>query len=298
MNTENTISILNSFTDITIFRINDNGDIKEIVVNSKETFKPKGVKNIYDYFSNDNKERLRLMIDSGIEQVKKYFTLKKEFNIKDSIDVEVKTLQGEIYVAFKFSVSSKERELMYEEALNEITSVAKTDSMTKLLNRYGYWERVKAILNCGDPERRLGILVVDVDHLKQLNDTKGHKVGDKAIKQVSYLISSSIRQRDVAVRYGGDEFVIVVEELSGSKSTAYGLGKRLVRLVNDKKVGMMTTISVGVHVTKVGNFEKHLNDETKLRKEWDKEVEIADKMVYKAKENGRNQVVFSESVKN
>ncbi|MFA5623173.1 MAG: hypothetical protein WC981_03000, partial [Candidatus Dojkabacteria bacterium] len=60
---------------------------------------------------------------------------------------------------------------------------------------------------------------------------------------------------------------------------------------------MLTTVSIGVHLVKVGDFEKYLGNEDKLRIEWDKAVDIADKMAYVAKDNGRNQVIFSGNIK-
>lgn len=292
----NILSLISNFAEITLFNVDEQGRIKRVILNTKDNFKTTGVKYVFEFFSKEDAARVMDMLSVGIDQEREYFLFKRQFNIPDYADVSVKTLNGEIYVGFKFFKSSRERELTLERKMNELNEAANTDPMTKLLNRYGYWERVKAILNCGDPDRRIGILVVDVDKLKTINDTMGHKVGDKAITQISNLISSSLRTRDIAVRYGGDEFVIVVEELSGSKSTAHGLGNRLVRTINQNKKNFLATTSIGVHVTRVGDFEKYLNNENKLRKEWDKAIEVADKMAYKAKENGRNQVLFSNEV--
>ncbi|PKN02692.1 hypothetical protein CVU76_01485 [Candidatus Dojkabacteria bacterium HGW-Dojkabacteria-1] len=290
----NILSLISNFAEITLFNVDEQGRIKKVILNTKENFKTTGVKYVFEFFSKEDAARLMDMLSVGIDQEREYFLFKRQFNIPDYADVSVRTINGEIYVGFQFYKTSRERELTLERRINELNTAANTDPMTKLLNRYGYWERVKAILNCGDSERRVGILVVDIDKLKTINDTMGHKTGDKAITQIGDLISSTIRNRDIAVRYGGDEFVIVVEELSGSKSTAHGLGSRLVRTINQNKKNFLTTTSIGVHVTRVGDFEKYLNNENKLRKEWDKAVEIADKMAYKAKENGRNQVQFSK----
>ncbi len=297
MTLENTLSIIRSFADITIFHIDSEGRIKDVVINSKEDFDPAGIKNIYDFFTKEDISRLRDVIEVGLDEVREYFYLKNTFKVNSYIDIEVKTITGEIYVCFKFYQTYRDRAIMYEGQLKELSIAARTDALTKLLNRYGYWERVKQLLKCGDPERKLGILLVDMDHLKKINDEKGHSVGDRAIRQISSLISSSIRQRDVGVRYGGEEFVIVVEELSGSKSTAVGLAKRLLKDINESRRNFLTTASIGVHIVKVGDFTKHLNSEKDLKDAWNRAVDIADEMVYKAKENGRNQAVYSDAVK-
>ena len=296
MKNEKILSIVTNFIEMCIFHIDENGDVKEVVVNSKASFNT-DKKNIYEYFTKEEGERVSKLIESGLDEERKHLTLKHGCDECKSTDIEIKQVKGELYITFKFSESPKERELSYEQRINELSFKASTDPMTTLLNRYGYWQRVKALLNCGDSERRLGILLVDVDNLKGINDSKGHKGGDKALKQVGKLITDSIRSRDIAVRYGGDEFLIVVEELTGKKSTAYSLGKRLISIVNNKDSKMLTTVSIGVHVVTVGDFEKDLKDEEKLRVEWDKAVDIADKMAYVAKENGRNQVIFSKDIK-
>jgi len=288
------LSLVSNFTEMTLFNVDDKGRIKKVILNTKEDFNTKGVKDIYDFLIREDIPRLETLLGLGLDGEKEYFRLKRQYNIEDYLDITVKTIGGEIYVGFKFFKSSREREIENEKRMRELDTAAHTDPMTKLLNRYGYWERVKAILNCGDPERKVGILMVDMDGLKRINDEKGHKEGDIAIRQISDLISTSIRTRDIAVRYGGDEFVIVVEELSGKKSTAHGLGNRFVRQINQHSKEYLTTVSIGVHIVQVGDFEKYLNDEKKLREVWDKALEIADEMAYKAKENGRNQVVFSQ----
>lgn len=292
MRSKESLLILSHFVDICIFNITNEGDIKKVIINTNVSINTK-VKNIYDYFTKESKERLKELMESGLDGDRRYLDLKKICEECGMLDVEVKRFKGEIYISFIFYQSHKERELILEEKIKQLSIEAKTDPMTKLLNRYGYRERVEALLRCGDPDRKLGILFIDLDHLKEINDTRGHKVGDKAIKQISELISNSIRSRDVAVRYGGDEFVIVVEELTGRKSTALGLAERLVRNVEKNGKKFYCTLSIGVHVVKVGEFEKYLNNQESLFKEWDKALAIADQMVYKAKESGRNQVVKS-----
>lgn len=291
---KNILSLISNFIEITLFDIDDQGKIREVVFNTKKDFKKKGIKNIYEFFPKEDATRVMDMLSIGTDQEKGNFLLKGKFKIADHVDVSVKRIGGKIYVGLKFFKTSRERELLLEKEIKRIKRIAHTDPMTKLLNRYGYWERVKSILNCGDPERGIGILLIDIDKLKTINDTMGHEAGDNAIKQISNLISSSIRARDIAVRYGGDEFVIVVEELSGNKSSAYGLGNRIVKQIKENSKRYLTTVSIGINVVKVRDFQKYLKDEKKLREQWDKAVGIADKMAYKAKEEGRNKVVFSK----
>lgn len=290
---ENIQTILKHFLNITILKIDTDGNIEEVIFNTKEDFKPTKSSNIEDLFSVSDRIRINRLVRSGLNERKRYVQLASKYGVREYADIDMYVENGDIYIALKFFESDRERELMYDRRMEEIAEMAELDPLTGLLNRYGYWERIKYMLSCGDPERRLGIIFLDVDKLKEVNDTMGHKAGDKAISQISNLIADSIRKRDVAVRYGGDEFVIVVEELTGIKSTAVGLGKRLLRYIQKDKKKYLTTVSVGVHTVKVGDFEKYLEDEKKLRKCWDKAVDIADEMAYKAKQDGRNRLVFS-----
>jgi len=296
MNTEETLFIITSFVEICILCIDEKGNIKRKVINSKKDFNITGVKSIYELFSGEDRKRIEEMLTFNIADEREHFKLKSSFGIQNGVKVIIKNINDEIYICLTFVKSLREKNIEYEKRLIELENTASRDSMTQLLNRFGYWERVKKLLHSGDPERKLGIVFIDVDKLKQINDTLTHKGGDRALKQISELISSSIRSRDIAVRYGGDEFVVVVEEMTGIRSTAYGLAKRLVRNINENKDNFLTTISVGVHTVKVGDFEKYLLNEKKLREQWDMTVNVADQMAYRAKESGRNRVVFSEEV--
>ncbi len=296
MNTEETLFIITSFVEICILCIDEKGNIKRRVINSKKDFNIIGVKSIYELFSGEDRKRIEEMLTFNITDEREHFKLKSSFGIQNGVKVIIKNINDEIYICLTFVKSLREKNIEYEKRLIDLENTASRDSMTQLLNRFGYWERVKKLLHSGDPERKLGIVFIDIDKLKEINDTLTHKGGDRALKQISELISSSIRSRDIAVRYGGDEFIIVVEEMTGIRSTAHGLAKRLVRKINENKNDFLTTISVGVHIVKVGDFEKYLLNEKKLREQWDKAVNVADQMAYRAKESGRNRVVFSKEV--
>ena len=83
------------------------------------------------------------------------------------------------------------------------------DSLTGLYNR-NYWEQLKSGVLHRPIPKRFTLIVIDVDNLKKLNDNKGHLAGDKAIRIVGKSIRESIRKQDIAVRYGGDEFFILL----------------------------------------------------------------------------------------
>jgi len=294
MNKSDTLSLITTFIELCIFCINENGDIKKLIINTKKDFDITKVKNIYEIFAKDSGERVKDMLYTDTEKEEENLKIKSSYGINNDVNVSIKRIKGNIYICLKFVKSSKERDVKYKERLNELEITASMDHMTQLLNRHGYWNRVEKLLYLGDSEKVIGIIFIDVDKLKQVNDTLGHNGGDKALKQISNLISSNLRSRDIAVRYGGDEFIIIVEEITGSKSTAYGLAKRLVRNINKNKKYFLSTISVGVYTVKIKNFKKYLYNKNKLKNEWDKAIDIADKMAYKAKQSGGNEVVYFE----
>jgi len=289
------IDIFTSFSETLLVRLDEEGQIKEVLINSLPKFKIK--KNIYlrNIFSLQDRDRVEGVFKKGIGEESRYLKLSNKYSkSKKFVDLCIKDIKGDTYAYIASTQSQRDRELRYESRLKALSDRAELDQLSGLLNRHGYWERVKRILNCGDPERKIGILFIDIDKLKTINDTKGHKIGDKAISQISTLIAKSIRQRDIAVRYGGDEFIIVVEELSGSRSTAYGLAKRLIREINKTKGKYITTISIGVHIFKVGDVMKKGISDIALHRSWEEQVVKADKLAYEAKKGGRNTLSFKE----
>ena len=289
------IDIFTSFSETLLVRLDEEGQIKEVLINSLPKFKIK--KNIYlrNIFSLQDRDRVEGVFKKGIGEESRYLKLSNKYSkSKKFVDLCIKDIKGDTYAYIASTQSQRDRELRYESRLKALSDRAELDQLSGLLNRHGYWERVKRILNCGDPERKIGILFIDIDKLKTINDTKGHKIGDKAISQISTLIAKSIRQRDIAVRYGGDEFIIVVEELSGSRSTAYGLAKRLIREINKTKGKYITTISIGVHIFKVGDVMKKGISDIALHRSWEEQVVKADNLAYEAKKGGRNTLAFKE----
>ncbi len=160
----------------------------------------------------------------------------------------------------------------------QILRDAEVDFLTQLSNRR-YIDKTFERLT--PPEGRaesLGILLIDVDFFKRINDTYGHPTGDFVLKQVADKIKSVIRGSDVAGRFGGDEFIILLPEsdLPIVKSVAEQLTKEV--RTDESLAGMTVTLSIGGTSQRV-NHESY--DVQRLLKQ-------ADEALYKAKEGGRN----------
>lgn len=109
-------------------------------------------------------------------------------------------------------------------ANDELERLASRDALTGLANRRAILDRLGAELDRGS--RRLGCLLVDLDHFKEVNDRLGHAAGDRVLRRISSRIAASLRDGDVAGRYGGDEFLVVLPgaDLEGLTAVARRLG--------------------------------------------------------------------------
>ena len=176
---------------------------------------------------------------------------------------------------FSYIADSAEQKLMYE---------ANHDLLTGVLNRNAI---MKVLLTCivRGQTRTVAVIMGDIDHFKNINDTYGHLVGDEVLKDVSRTLGISLRDADALGRFGGEEFIIV---LPGCHlSAALGVAERIRRLVDASPVSTSAgiinlTMSFGVSYIQNGREE----DTEGLLK-------TVDKALYLAKNNGRNRVEFA-----
>jgi len=157
-----------------------------------------------------------------------------------------------------------------------------TDPLTALSNRRGlersgagHWRRTA---QRGLP---MAALVIDVDHFKDINDRSGHAAGDEVLRRLGHLLSSQIRQDDVAVRLGGEEFLLLCATHTGG---AQAVAERL-RVIIERELAPIT-VSIGVH--EAAPDEADAVPETIWAA-----VDRADQVLYIAKNTGRNRVVLS-----
>ena len=134
--------------------------------------------------------------------------------------------------------------------IQELSDSAVSDPLTGLFNRRyldaALAQQFAMFKRLG---RRYGVIQVDIDEVKEVNDRLGHLTGDEAIKFVADVLSESVRDMDVAARFGGDEFVVICALASDADLIAYG--RRLVRIVHDSRfaaaeeAGLRVTVSAG-----------------------------------------------------
>jgi diguanylate cyclase (GGDEF)-like protein len=163
-------------------------------------------------------------------------------------------------------------------------SEARTDQLTQLPNRRYFDEYCRLLASRRRSTDRVAIVLVDVDHFKLLNDRFGHQVGDVVLRAIANAIQYSVRDEDVPVRFGGEEFLILLR--NPAPGVALEIGERVRENVRgldliDAGVADRVTVSVGVAASQ---FPSEPIDDI---------VERADRALYGAKRSGRDRVVES-----
>jgi two-component system cell cycle response regulator len=160
--------------------------------------------------------------------------------------------------------------------------MAVTDQLTGLFNRR-YMSRHLNTLMSDNAGKQVSFLLLDVDFFKQINDTYGHDIGDEVLREFAARISANVRGIDLACRYGGEEFVVVMPDTD--LSFAYMVAERLRQSVADAPFAISAaarqvpvTISIGVAASGGGDTPEVL-------------LKRADQALYRAKRDGRNRVV-------
>lgn len=140
-----------------------------------------------------------------------------------------------------------------KKALDKIHYLAHHDALTKLPNRNLYIERVeRAIYRAERSNKPLALMFVDLDKFKPINDELGHEAGDAVLKTVAERMLSCVRQSDTVARFGGDEFVAILENLDHAESAAVVAKKVIAKLLESIETpgGQRATVgaSIGISV--------------------------------------------------
>ncbi|MBL4798259.1 MAG: GGDEF domain-containing protein [Oleispira sp.] len=170
-----------------------------------------------------------------------------------------------------------------QHAIEEQRKKAMHDALTGLPNREAYQQRLEQEVNRQQRYgNKLSLMVCDIDLFKRINDNYGHLAGDKVLKIIAKSLQVNLRDSDFIARFGGEEFVALMPETSReeAKIVAEKLRKKIENSpFNFKKERVQITISFGISEFTEGDSANDV-------------FERADKALYKAKENGRNQVLI------
>lgn len=179
---------------------------------------------------------------------------------------------------FKF-IAGGNIEAAYHDEIYRLTTM---DGLTQIYNRRYFDEQLdREVSRSRRYERTLSLVMLDLDHFKEVNDTFGHLAGDSVLKQLASTVRTRIRREDVFARYGGEEFALLLPEISlgGARQLAEKVRKLVERqrFEFDKQV-IPVTLSLGV-----ATLEPQHREATEL-------VRAADERLFEAKTEGRNRV--------
>jgi len=196
------------------------------------------------------------------------------------------TRLGETLDLMAQGLQARESEL--NQALRELQEQVITDPLTRLLNRrylreYLPRELIRAKRNRGS----LAVVLIDIDHFKRINDTFGHEAGDLVLRTLGALLKDGVRASDIACRFGGEEFVVVLLDAApeGARQKAEAMRAAVGKLdlnYRGETLGKITA-SMGVAL-----YPDHADDADSL-------LRAADEALYRAKNSGRDRVVMSET---
>ncbi|NUU39172.1 diguanylate cyclase [Pseudomonas sp. C2B4] len=164
----------------------------------------------------------------------------------------------------------------------ELLALSRTDSLTGLLN-HGAWKDQMEVefQRCQRQQQGGAIALIDIDHFKSINDTYGHVAGDIVLRQLSKMLKQNLRATDIAGRYGGDEFCVILPDLPlcSAGSVMEALRDRFATLGYEHDPALKVSLSIGLAAFDLAHIDATmwLND--------------ADQALYEAKTTGRNRVI-------
>jgi diguanylate cyclase len=181
--------------------------------------------------------------------------------------------------------ASKEEINQLQEHLAAVRTESLTDPLTGLANRKHFDERLaQALADAAERSEPLSLVMTDIDHFKNFNDTWGHLTGDQVLRLVATSVKNNVKGQDIAARYGGEEFAIVLPNtvLRSALTVADHIrravmSKELIKRSTGQNLGRVT-ISLGVATARKGDTIESL-------------IARADACLYAAKRNGRNRVI-------
>jgi diguanylate cyclase (GGDEF)-like protein len=163
----------------------------------------------------------------------------------------------------------------------ELYERATVDSLTQVYLRRHFFQRLQELIRKGPQSKDpLILIMLDIDHFKQINDTYGHPAGDQVLRELGQLLRQNLRDEDIPARYGGEEFAILL------RGTTYTVGQQVAERIrssaerfsfNAKQTPIQLTVSIGI-----GQRNPDENAEALLSK--------VDQALYRAKRGGRNRI--------
>ena len=225
------------------------------------------------------KQALVFMKNKNYKQI---ITVDKNGNITG--DITQKKLITMTYTKWvelvkKYQIELTKINTTLEQKSKNLEKIAGTDYLTGLYNRMKFMElyvsQYKLSREKGD---KLSLLMVDIDHFKKINDTYGHNIGDKVLKQVSNILLQTLRHTDILSRWGGEEFLALLPTVDSKQ--AVKIAEQIRSNIKNFKLKNFPNVTVSIGVAEI-----------KENEEFERLLNRVDKALYNAKNNGRDRVV-------
>ncbi len=197
-----------------------------------------------------------------------------ELNARIYACLRTKALQDEL----------KQMNLQLKKALAKVEVLARTDSLTGLCNRRHFEEIIEnEFAKTKRYQTNASCLMIDVDHFKRINDEYSHQTGDQVLREIAGIIRSSIRDVDVAARWGGEEFIVLLPQIKGAGAMVPAT--RILNSVSEHKFSdcsRQITVSIGISSAPDPSIDTV-----------DRFIHTADLALYEAKDEGRNRIIVA-----
>ena len=199
------------------------------------------------------------------------------------VPVQVKTMplfdDTDTFIGSIEVFSDQQKPILHELSKDDLYSIAFTDALTEIPNRrFAEMQLKKLRLELDDTQAPYSIAIVDIDHFKLVNDTYGHDIGDEILRIVAKTLSHSVRSTDVVARWGGEEFILILNGLAeNSLPTVLEKVRMLVEhsVYRSESIELSVTISIGGATAQADRTPEDL-------------FKQADRNLYQAKREGRN----------
>ena len=233
------------------------------------------------YEMSQSSEKFDKILNEQIDVIKAAENMSDILSTKDVVLGQAKKIQSQTDAMREELEELKRTSSKQSQLLEQVESKAMIDPLTQVFNRGTYnMEIIQMIKKFKRYKNPAALIIIDIDHFKIFNDDYGHKVGDAVLALVASVIKGAVRDTDMVFRYGGEEFVVLLDnlDLKNALTVAEKVRAQIEshHLTNKANV-LNITVSIGLSCFKEGDVESSI-------------FERADKALYQGKQNGRNRV--------
>ncbi|MRN51642.1 diguanylate cyclase domain-containing protein [Paenibacillus monticola] len=242
-------------------------------------------KNIFDFLTADSELLFREQIYPRLLEQKEVCDIELSFVIPNGKVIEglvnlkiTEDAKGHLLRIYTMISDNTERKKSDREMLH----LAYHDDLTGLPNRASFYKSLHLAIDIAKKEQhQLAVMLIDLDHFKDVNDTLGHRIGDKVLREISSIIANQIGENGTVARLGSDEFVILINDLKFEEEAIH-TGKMILQAFKHsmkfRTMGLETMASIGVSI-----YPRDGEDAESL-------ISIADIAIYQTKNKGQNDV--------